>query len=266
MASTHRWSRRCARPASPLPPRSAPSTRRTRRWTPVSTSSWPAAARAAATVATRSPPCRCSKPCSTASIGPVLAAGGIATARGLAAVLAAGAVGAWVGTAFLGCPETMWSPARRSKVLAADLDSTIYTHVYDIAMQQPWPAQYGGRVVRNTFTETWHGREDELAADGSVRADLEAAADREDFDQFSVWAGQAAGLVTRRAQRRRRGQRLRRRRAAAAPVGRRVAAHANAEKHRWGCRPRCRSAPSSVFHRFRLSLRRRFPAVGQVPP
>ena len=34
---------------------------------------------------------------------PVVAAGGIATARGLAAVLAAGAAGAWVGTAFLGC-------------------------------------------------------------------------------------------------------------------------------------------------------------------
>jgi nitronate monooxygenase len=127
---------------------------------------------------------------------PVLAAGGIATARGLAAVLAAGAAGAWVGTAFLGCPENAWSPARRSKVLAADLDSTIYTHVYDIAMQQPWPAQYGGRVIRNTFTETWHGREEELASSTSIRGELIAASDREDFDQFSVWAGQAAGLVT----------------------------------------------------------------------
>ena len=127
---------------------------------------------------------------------PVLAAGGIATARGLAAVLAAGAVGAWVGTAFLGCPETAWSPARRSKVLAADLDSTIYTRVYDIAMQQPWPTQYGGRVVRNTFTETWHGREDELGSTTSMRAELQAAEARDDFDQFSVWAGQAVGLVT----------------------------------------------------------------------
>ena len=127
---------------------------------------------------------------------PVLAAGGIATARGLAAVLAAGAVGAWVGTAFLGCPETAWAPARRAKVLAADLDSTIYTRVYDIAMQQPWPTQFGGRVVRNTFTETWHGREDELASTTSMRAELQAAEARDDFDQFSVWAGQGVGLVT----------------------------------------------------------------------
>jgi nitronate monooxygenase len=42
---------------------------------------------------------------------PVLAAGGISTARGLAAVLAAGAAGAWVGTAFLACPEGLSSPA-----------------------------------------------------------------------------------------------------------------------------------------------------------
>src|SRR3954451_22359698 len=40
---------------------------------------------------------------------PVLAAGGIGTARGLAAVLAAGAAGAWVGTAFLTCAEAATS-------------------------------------------------------------------------------------------------------------------------------------------------------------
>ncbi len=159
-------------------------------------SSSPAAARAAATVATRSRRFRCSKPCSTASIARSSPREGLPRHEGLAAVLAAGAVGAWVGTAFLGCPETAWSPARRSKVLAADLDSTIYTRVYDIAMQQPWPTQYGGRVVRNTFTETWHGREDELGSTTSMRAELQAAEARDDFDQFSVWAGQAVGLVT----------------------------------------------------------------------
>src|SRR5699024_3857349 len=36
---------------------------------------------------------------------PVLAAGGIGSGRGLAAVLAAGAAGAWIGTALLACPE-----------------------------------------------------------------------------------------------------------------------------------------------------------------
>src|SRR6185437_8676039 len=44
---------------------------------------------------------------------PVLAAGGIGTARGLAAVLAAGAAGAWIGTALLACPEGMNSAGAR---------------------------------------------------------------------------------------------------------------------------------------------------------
>ena len=43
---------------------------------------------------------------------PVLAAGGIASARGLTAVLAAGADGAWMGTAFLACMECDNSPRR----------------------------------------------------------------------------------------------------------------------------------------------------------
>ena len=38
---------------------------------------------------------------------PVLAAGGIASARGLAAVLAAGASGAWLGTVFSTCAEAL---------------------------------------------------------------------------------------------------------------------------------------------------------------
>ena len=44
---------------------------------------------------------------------PVLGAGGIGTARGLAAVLAAGAAGAWVGTAFLACTEAGTSAGAR---------------------------------------------------------------------------------------------------------------------------------------------------------
>ena len=153
---------------------------------------------------------------------PVLAAGGIATARGLAAVLAAGAVGAWVGTAFLGCPETAWAPARRAKVLAADLDSTIYTRVYDIAMQQPWPTQFGGRVVRNTFTETWHGREDGARLhEVDARRAPGCRGPRRLRPVLRV-GGPGSRPGDRRAQRRRRDQRLRRRRTAAAPLGSRV--------------------------------------------
>ena len=74
---------------------------------------------------------------------PVVAAGGIANARGLAAVLAAGAVGAWVGTAFLGCVETAWSEAARQSVIEAGDGDTIYTRAFDVGLRIDWPAEFG---------------------------------------------------------------------------------------------------------------------------
>ena len=47
---------------------------------------------------------------------PILAAGGIGSARGLAAILAAGAAGAWMGTPFLACSESLLADnARRAR-------------------------------------------------------------------------------------------------------------------------------------------------------
>lgn len=115
--------------------------------------------------------------------GPVLAAGGIATPRGLAAVLAAGAAGAWVGTAFLGCVEGLNKPTARQAVVAAAETDTIYTTVLDLGRGIPWPEEFGGRAIRNTFATTWHGREDELRAAGTRS------------EESVVWAGHAVGLV-----------------------------------------------------------------------
>ncbi|UBU09486.1 NAD(P)H-dependent flavin oxidoreductase [Nonomuraea gerenzanensis] len=126
---------------------------------------------------------------------PVLAAGGIATARGLAAVLAAGAAGAWVGTAFLGCAETLLPEAARARVLATDETGTAYGRVFDVAQRLAWPPEFGGRALRNAFFERWDGREEELAGDEGARKELEAARAAGDFDVAYVYAGQAVGLV-----------------------------------------------------------------------
>ncbi|MFI6924785.1 NAD(P)H-dependent flavin oxidoreductase [Nonomuraea spiralis] len=129
---------------------------------------------------------------------PVLAAGGIATARGLAAVLAAGAEGAWVGTAFMGCAETALSGPAAARVLAATETDTAYGRVFDVAQRLDWPAEYGGRALRNTFFDRWAGREAELAADEEA-AELIAAARRDgDFDTACVYAGEAVGMVRER--------------------------------------------------------------------
>ncbi|MEV4472360.1 NAD(P)H-dependent flavin oxidoreductase [Nonomuraea salmonea] len=128
---------------------------------------------------------------------PVLAAGGIATARGLAAVLAAGAEGGWAGTAFLGCTETTLPPEGLRRVLDAGETGTAYGRVFDVAQGLPWPPEYGGRALRNAFYDRWRDREDELARDEQARAGLEAARQGRDFDTAYVYAGQAVGTVTR---------------------------------------------------------------------
>lgn len=126
---------------------------------------------------------------------PVLAAGGIGTARGLAAVLAAGAAGAWVGTAFLTCTEAATSAGARERLLAATDADTAYGRVFDVGQRLAWPREYGGRALRNAFFDRWAGREDDLAADDGAAAELQAARQRSDFDIACVYAGQGVGLL-----------------------------------------------------------------------
>lgn len=130
---------------------------------------------------------------------PVLGAGGISTARGLAAVLAAGAAGAWVGTAFLACTEAGTSPGARDLLLKAADTGTVYGRVFDVGQRLAWPPEYGGRALRNGFFDRWVGREDELAADDVAAADLRAARESGNFDVAYIYAGQGVGLL--RAQR-----------------------------------------------------------------
>lgn len=80
---------------------------------------------------------------------PVLAAGGIASARGLAAVLAAGAAGAWIGTLFAACTEALTSDHARHALLRATETDTVTTSKFDRAHGYPWPPQFPERVLRH---------------------------------------------------------------------------------------------------------------------
>jgi len=127
---------------------------------------------------------------------PVLAAGGIGSARGLAAVLAAGASGAWIGTAFLLCPEALTPAAAHSRIIHANETDTVYTRSIDAAMGFPWPTQFGERVLRNRFTEQWSGDEESLIEDVRARTALSRARDEGDFDLAEIDAGQGVGLLS----------------------------------------------------------------------
>ena len=91
---------------------------------------------------------------------PVLAAGGIATGADVARVLAAGAAGAWCGTAFLTCREGENSPAARAALAVAT--DTRHSRVHDVAQDIAWPREFGGRAVATPFVRAWAGREEEM--------------------------------------------------------------------------------------------------------
>jgi len=128
---------------------------------------------------------------------PVLAAGGIGGGRALASVLAAGADGAWAGTAFLATPECVEVPDEHKRLIVeSDGGDTVYTAAYDVLGGAPWPAGIAERVRRNRFTDEWSGREQEVAerrAELSTR--VQAAETRFDADDRAVLYGQSAGSV-----------------------------------------------------------------------
>jgi nitronate monooxygenase len=126
---------------------------------------------------------------------PVLAAGGISGPRGLAAVLAAGAAGAWVGTAFMACTEAMTPAPVRDRLLGSDETATAYGILFDRASRYGWPDEFGGRALRNPFFDTWLGREDDLSADDAAHQDFLAAVRGADPDTMSVYAGQGVGAL-----------------------------------------------------------------------
>jgi nitronate monooxygenase len=131
---------------------------------------------------------------------PILAAGGITCGRALAAVLAAGADGAWMGTALLASHECLEVPdAYKQAIVESDGEDTVYTSVLDIIISRifglpPWPEGIAERVRREPLVEHWHGREQEL----QEKIDLIAQQFTESRQrgEQSVLMGQGAAAVT----------------------------------------------------------------------
>lgn len=129
---------------------------------------------------------------------PVIAAGGIADSRGVAAVLAAGAQAAWVGTRFAASTESLSHGHVKEAIAGAGLNDTVYTRAFDIAQRIPWPAEFGGRALRNSFSDHWSGREQALSAavasDSHITEAVNTARRDADISTAPVYAGQSAAL------------------------------------------------------------------------
>lgn len=133
---------------------------------------------------------------------PVLAAGGIACGRSFAAVLAAGAEGAWVGTALLATPEsTEVSEAYKQVIVNSQAEDTTYTSVFDkVEMgyfnMPDWPPGIAARTYRNEFVKKWEGRECELAEQlPDILPAYAQARERRDPEMTAVYMGQSASFI-----------------------------------------------------------------------
>jgi nitronate monooxygenase len=116
---------------------------------------------------------------------PVIAAGGIADARGVSAAQALGAAGVQVGTAYLLCDESRASPLHRQALQSPGAEETVLTTLFS------------GRPARgivNRLIRELGARPDAVPAfplAGNAIGSLRAAAEPQGIDHFSpLWAGQ----------------------------------------------------------------------------
>jgi enoyl-[acyl-carrier protein] reductase II len=139
----------------------------------------------------------------------VLAAGGIADARGLAAALCLGADGVVMGTRFLATPEAHAHPVYKAKLVAASEEDTVST----ILFGHGWPfARH--RTLRTRFVREWVDRESETQDSrsdepilgrtviGGAEIPIQRFASMPpnihatgDIESMSLLAGQSVGLV-----------------------------------------------------------------------
>ena len=120
---------------------------------------------------------------------PVIAAGGIADARGVEAAMALGAAGVQAGTAYLFCPEATTNPLHRAALKSEAARTTAVTNLFTGR-----PARgIVNRVMREIGPINGAAPEFPLAANAML-ALRSKAEPRGVHDFTSLWAGQSAAL------------------------------------------------------------------------
>jgi nitronate monooxygenase len=122
---------------------------------------------------------------------PVVAAGGIADARGVAAALILGASAAQIGTGFLRCPESKIDPVWASAIAQTAPENTMLTRAFS------------GRAGRSIATDYTRAAAAEGAPSNApypvqraLTAAMRSAAEKAgDVQRMQMWAGQSAALA-----------------------------------------------------------------------
>lgn len=122
---------------------------------------------------------------------PVIAAGGIADARGLAAALTLGASAVQIGTGFLLSPEAKMHPGYVDRLGRTEAHETMITRAFSGRPGRAAATAY----VRAASTETAPSPAPYPVQRGLTRSMREAALRYGDSDRMQIWAGQAARLA-----------------------------------------------------------------------
>ena len=120
---------------------------------------------------------------------PVVAAGGIMDGAGIAAVLALGAQGAQLGTAFIPCTESGAPRVHKDHVLAAREDTTLITEKFSGKPARGLANRYLREMNAGNAPQLAFPAQNRLT--GPLRV---ASAKAGNADFVSMWAGQAAPL------------------------------------------------------------------------
>ena len=122
---------------------------------------------------------------------PVLAGGGLTDGRGLAAAMAFGAQGIWMGTRFIATEESFAHRNYKDKIIDTDTAGTVVTTAHS---GKPC------RLIRNAYTASWEGREDEilpfpLQGRKYGHPASELGRHKGDVENGVLPAGQSSGLI-----------------------------------------------------------------------
>jgi nitronate monooxygenase len=132
---------------------------------------------------------------------PVIAAGGIASARGVAAALAAGADGVRVGTRFIASAESDAHPAWVRAVIDAAAEDALVSRLFNVGLPEPGPH----RVLRSSIEAAEAFADDEVGVLRLAGAEIPVARfgaqppTRDStgaVEAMPFYAGQSAGAVS----------------------------------------------------------------------